>query len=257
MQRHSPSVWIRKAKSGAFIAADRIGRLAAISGVPFRVKGRGSEVVRSESVDALVENHFQSISEVNHLCRVTLTRAIVGLREQPAKIIETGSSAYGTDSSTLFDAYVCSFGGSFETVDIRARPMLKLRTKLSSRSHAHCNDSIVFLNKWALENKGETVNLAYLDSWDLSAQDPWPSANHGLKEFIALESNLKSGSLLLIDDTPVDLSYFVGQGRAQATAFFNRNGLIPGKGMLVIELLKARKDVKMVCHEYQVLFQFL
>jgi hypothetical protein len=80
---------------------------------------------------------------------------------------------------------------------------------------------------------------------------------HGLKEFIALESNLKSGSLLLIDDTPVDLSFFFGNERETATVFFNRNGLVPGKGMLINQLLDARKDVEKVSHEYQVLYQFL
>jgi hypothetical protein len=166
---------IQKSRGAAFLAADRVGRLAAILGVPFRIRGRGATVAQSDSTETLVDAHFKLIGQSDHMCRPTLTRALLQLRRQPATIIETGSSAWGTNSSILFDAYVRRFGGSFETVDIRSRPMLELRDKLSSKSQAYCSDSVSFLDNWALKNKDAIVNLAYLDSWDLSAHDPWPA----------------------------------------------------------------------------------
>ncbi len=43
--------------------------------------------------------------------------AIELLGDRPARILETGSSAWGTNSSLLFDSYVHRFGGEFYTID--------------------------------------------------------------------------------------------------------------------------------------------
>lgn len=53
----------------------------------------------------------------------SMKKAIGSLHESPSTIIETGSSAWGTDSSVMFDSFVQSFGGEFLSVDIRLEPL--------------------------------------------------------------------------------------------------------------------------------------
>jgi hypothetical protein len=54
-----------------------------------------------------------------------MRQAIHLLGQSPSVILETGMSAWGTNSSLLFDDYVCCFGGEFFTVDIRLRHCCK------------------------------------------------------------------------------------------------------------------------------------
>lgn len=144
-----------------------------------------------QSLDKLVEEHFVLNSETNHPCRNTLEMALSLLEKKPAIIVETGSSAWGTNSSLLFDAYVNSFGGSFTSVDLRSSPMFNLKSKCSKNSSFFCNDSISFLRKYV--NKVNRCNLVYLDSWDVNWEDPLPSALHGFNEFLILLPLLMRG----------------------------------------------------------------
>lgn len=185
-----------KLKGGSFRLLDRVGRFSARVGVPLKIKGKNStKLAQFDNASELVGQHFEMIDQCSHICRSTLEQALVKLSGMPSRIVETGSSAWGTNSSVLFDSYVRRFGGSFETVDIRTRPMYELRSKLGSNSLMHCADSVAFLENWARKNPETIIDLVYLDSWDLDVNDPWPSALHGLREFIALEENLSEGSL--------------------------------------------------------------
>ena len=94
------------------------------------------------SIEKLAANHFEFNPE--HPCRPTLTAALVAVNLKPVTIIETGSSAWGANSTMLFDSYVNSFGGSVNSVDIRATPMIKLTNKCSNLTTMHCNDSLKF-----------------------------------------------------------------------------------------------------------------
>lgn len=131
-----------------------------------------------ESLEPLIDDHFSKHSESNHPCRGTLTTALETLGQRPAIIVETGSSAWGTNSSLLFDSYVNSFGGSFLSVDLRAEPMFTLRSLCTNRSTFYCDDSVSFLKQFAIQKT--QPNLVYLDSWDLNWADPLPSALPGL-----------------------------------------------------------------------------
>jgi len=172
------------------------------------LNGLNKNAGKFDSCDQLVNSHFTKYSDVNHVCKSTLMAALNGLGEKSSIIVETGSSAWGTNSSLLFDSYVNSFGGKFETVDIRVDPSLNLYRHCCNRTFLSCDDSVSFLKKWSAVNVNVKIDLLYLDSWDLDLYNSVPSALHGLAEFLAVSNNLQSGSLLLIDDTPHDLVYF-------------------------------------------------
>ena len=79
-----------------------------------------------ESIEEVLTTHFTKYTEEKHPCRDTLSLALELLDEKPARILETGSSAWGANSSMLFDLYVSNFGGSFNSVDIRIEPAINL-----------------------------------------------------------------------------------------------------------------------------------
>jgi hypothetical protein len=57
------------------------------------------------------------------------------------------------------------------------------------------SDSIAFLNEIDF-----IPNLLFLDSWDLNLYNPFPSAVHTLREFLAMEDKMLVGSIIIIDD---------------------------------------------------------
>lgn len=212
-----------------------------------------------KNIDDLVQFHFSTNSDESHLCRPTLNYTIEKLGGTAACIIETGSSAWGANSSLLFDSYVENYGGVFETVDIRINPSLFLKRKCCAKTFLHCDDSVSFLKKWSAKNKDTKIDLLYLDSWDMDWHDPAPSALHGLAEFLAISDNLKNGSLLLIDDTPKNALWLnkINPTYAEvAEKYFQKNGFFPGKGVLVKQLLQSMGRGKLLMHEYQLLWQF-
>jgi hypothetical protein len=178
------------------------------------------------------------------------------LGSSPAIILETGSSAWGVNSSLLFDSYVGNFGGEFWTVDNRILPVLQLRSRLNSRSKACCDDSVRFLARWAQPQFARQVNLVYLDSWDLNIHNPLLAANHGLQEFLAIRPSLVHGSILLVDDTPASIEYFQGADFFLARKFFDETGLVPGKGALINKILENDSRFEKIAHDYQVVFRY-
>lgn len=212
---------------------------------------------RFESLDRLVEDHFRRYSEPDHPCRRTLTTALERLGGKPAVILETGSSAWGTNSSLLFDSYVNSFGGTFTSVDIRAEPMFRLRSLCTGRSEFFCDDSVSFLRRIAAQ--AVRPDLVYLDSWDVDWTDPLASAMHGLHEFLIVFPLLRDGALLLVDDTPLD-SDVMRKVQSANTEHFDRfsriYGFTPGKGALIKNFLLKSGAGRGVKHEYQLLWEF-
>jgi hypothetical protein len=98
-----------------------------------------------------------------------------------------------------------------------------------------------------------------LDSWDLDINFPNPSALHGLGEFLAMSRHFKTGSLLLVDDTPRDvaqMAHVQPKGILQFERYFEMNGFYPGKGALIKQLLKAIGRGHAISHQYQLLWQF-
>lgn len=210
---------------------------------------------RFQSSEALLDEHFREFSDSQHICRPSITAAIKKLMNRPATIVETGSAAWGTKSSLLFDSYVNSFGGSFSSVDIRVEPMWTLSRQCSPNSRLFCDDSVSFLSKRFSDQR---IDLCYLDSFDLDLSNPMPAAIHGFQEFFCVLPSLrKHGGLLLVDDTPRDPSYFAQQGEIQWNNCIERFGVPPGKGSLIVDYLARHSFAALVYHNYQVLYEFV
>jgi hypothetical protein len=116
--------------------------------------------------------------------------------------VEPGEEAARNDGSStmLWDAYanhhpdthVYSCELDREAVDMAAN-------YVSNRVTFYCGDSV---NRLRLIPR--MVDLLYLDSFDLSWQNPHPSALHHLKEMASASPLLKPGALVLIDDCGPD-----------------------------------------------------
>ena len=220
-------------------------------------KGRVNRKKYSD-LDSMIESHFAMHSAKTHPCRSTISLALNMLNNEPATILETGSSAWGINSSLLFDDYVNSFGGSFHSVDIRSEPMRRLVKQTTGRSCFARDDSVNFLRNFIQEV--HNIDLVYLDSWDVDWHAPLASAVHGFTEFlIVLPVLKKNAGLLLIDDTPRDSSILHQVGNSPGPLFekfYQTYNFYPGKGGLVKYYLETNRVGKKIEHEYQLLWQF-
>lgn len=235
------------------------------------IKKRGSSnlIINSKSLDKVMINHFTKFSSLDHINYKSIETALNLFNKFSTKnrmsIIETGSAAYGTTSTILFDSYL-NFEEKFNlkkcsliSCDIRITPMIVLNNKLSKLSECVCDDSVHFLDNLSKNSKEFYDNsdlLIYLDSFDLDYSDPLPSGYHGLKELIAIEPLLKKGTLLLIDDTPKSIDFCQESQKVNAKNSYNKYGLMPGKGMFIKKVLEERRDVELIFHEYQLLYKF-
>jgi hypothetical protein len=223
------------------------------------VHGMNSQRKREVSLEGLINSHFTSFSDDSHPCKESITNALRLLKGRPAIIVETGSAAWGTKSSLLFDSYVHSFGGVFHSVDSRLEPIFTLAPLCTPSTTLHCDDSVQFLKKIA--SKAKRIDMLYLDSWDLDLNDPVPAAIHGLAEFLAILPALGNGSIVLIDDTPLkieDWNYAQDSSEVSRSKFFNcqnQYGFPPGKGSLVKLYLSQLGRGHQVAHNYQFIWQ--
>ena len=141
------------------------------AGIALEIEGRrAAGAAPVASPDDLVREHFATRSNLSHANFKSMQEAISALCGRPSWIVETGSSAWGTDSSRLFDSYVATFGGRFWSVDSRLEPMLKLRKHMSKSSSMSCDDSVRFLKRWVDKYSSHRVDLVYLDSFGFRYQ---------------------------------------------------------------------------------------
>ncbi len=210
---------------------------------------------RSNSVETLVESHFRRWSEPSHQNRKGLQIALMNIHEINATIVETGTSAYGTDSSRLFDSFVRSFGGKFFSVDINTYPSRRLRVAKSKFSKFFVMDSVAFLEQLQDLTGESKIHLFYLDSWDVDWNDPIPSANHGQKEIESIKPFLVPGTILVIDDTPNSINWIPLTDRKSAEKFKKDFGVLPGKGAFHKVVLK-NFNYDVLHHDYNLVLKF-
>ena len=236
---------------------NRLARGRAGMGRPFECSGvapaTAHQGVKGDPAEILSQHQGCPTSHINH---TSLRDTIRHLDGRPAIVLETGSSAWGTNSTCLWDSYVQEFGGRVWSVDLRRTPSRQLRSKVSPATTLVADDSVAFLERWARNNRGESVNLVYLDSWDLDAQSPMPAALHCLREYEAIRHFLRAGALLLVDDTPGTEEWLTTDIRSEALAYRESTGLWPGKGMLLDLVLAQHPGVTKLHHRYQVLYRF-
>jgi len=198
--------------------------------------------------DQLIKFHFDTYSDINHINKDLFSTLLNLLDKKASNIFETGSSAHGTNSSILLLSYVMKFGGEFNTVDINPQIKKRLNHLSDKNIYFHSSDSVTFINSL---NKSylSSFDIVYLDSYDLDINNPSPSEKHGLEEFLSIEKYLKKGSYVVIDDTPIDLSFF----NLKNTTY----DYVPGKGALVLKHIKENGGYEKIFHHYGVILKKL
>ena len=156
-------------------------------------------------------------------------------------IVETGTlrnpgNWKDGQSARLFLEFVNLTSGTVRSVDIDPKACDQARRALTDeRFHVYCADSVTWLES---QRDLEEVDLFYLDSWDVKWHDDHDSAQHHLREFRAIEHNLKPGAIVAIDDNARFL-----------------DGRRTGKGRAIVEYLD-RQGYRPIYDAYQIIYQF-
>lgn len=143
-----------------------------------------------------------------------------------AKIVETGSIrvednwAGDGQSTIIFNAYTRFVNGTFDTIDINEN-CLEL-TKNLPNTNFFPMDSVKYLSK-----RTEPIDLLYLDSFDVNMSEPHDAAMHCMFEFCAAQPKLHSGSIVFIDDSPIELETPVGGKGVYVAKYFAHLGIPP------------------------------
>jgi SAM-dependent methyltransferase len=157
-------------------------------------------------------------------------------------IIETGTlrnpgNWKDGQSARLFTEFVKHHGGSVRSVDIDPAAVASARGAITSdQFESTCMDSVLYL---ATQLDLDQVDLFYLDSYDVKWNDDHASADHHLREFQTIESNLKPGAMVVIDDN----------------SRFKDSGTRTGKGHYIADYLHA-KGIDPVYDAYQIIYKF-
>lgn len=157
-------------------------------------------------------------------------------------IIETGTVRKPNNwkdgnSGFLFSEMVRLHGGFVRSVDIDQAAVDTANQFIDQKYYrSFCSDSVAWLASLSDLN---TIDLFYLDSYDVRWDDDAPSAAHHLKEFQAIEPFLKSGCIVAIDDNSRLLA----------------NNKRTGKGRMIVECLDA-KGIKPIYDAYQIIYKF-
>jgi hypothetical protein len=121
--------------------------------------------------------------------------------DQPWSTIENSFKDDGM-STCIFDRYINEYNGEFHSVDLTPAHVEYAQSMVSEKSQIHCDDSVSFL--WtagqALGADKQYVDLLYLDSFDWTVGNEAACMAHHIKEFAAISSRLRSGSIIAVDD---------------------------------------------------------
>ena len=207
---------------------------------------------RSQYVRNIVSFHFSFFSEENHPARAGFEAALEILGGRPAAVVETGTSAWGADSTRLWAKYVNVFGGELYSVDLRPEPAAQLGN-LGDRCTLVVDDSVNFLNGIGPSLPVDLVQLVYLDSFDVDWFNPKPSAIHGFNEWEAVQRFARAGTVVIVDDTPLNSGaapWLTEEARASIDEFVLSTGLPPGKGSLVFRDIQESTSWRVIFHQY-------
>ena len=157
-------------------------------------------------------------------------------------IVETGTlrnpgNWKDGQSARLFVEFVQHHGGTVKSVDIDPAAVDIAKTQLPTDCfNVTCSDSVAWLMN---EPYLDQVDLFYLDSWDVKWHNDQDSAEHHLREFLAIEPYIKPGCVVAIDDN----ARFLSDNRRT------------GKGRRIVEYLD-QQGVQPIYDAYQIIYQF-
>jgi hypothetical protein len=177
--------------------------------------------------------------------------------EKPVTIVETGCVRMADNwsgdgqSTILFDRYASTRPGSrVHTVDLDPAATATCVALVSNTVTVHTGDSVVVLRTIARDLKANnaTIDLLYLDSFDLDVNNPAPSAVHHLKELVSIAEVATKKTLVVVDDSPsIARVVVIEDGKYSIIS----SPMIGGKGMYVAEYAKQVGAKLSFCH-YQV-----
>ena len=197
----------------------------------------------------LVSSHLLRSGSPLHPNKAIFIRTLSEFDQLPLQVVETGTSAWGADSTRLWDEYVRIAGGLVLTVDIRPDPSLLLQNKVSKSTKFFISDSVEFLE--GLAKRNFVADLIYLDSFDVDWDDPLPAEEHGRKEFEIAKSLIRIGGIILIDDTPTH--QFAKQlGIVTASDEHGTKSIVRGKGAKALSAITDDPRFEILNHEYAV-----
>jgi len=197
----------------------------------------------------LVAAHLVRAGSPLHPNKAIFIKVLREFEKSPLRIIETGTSAWGADSTRLWDEYVRASGGQVISVDIRTEPSEILRGKVSKKTTFAIADSVVFLAD--LVNQNYIADLIYLDSFDVDWLDPSPAEQHGAKEFELAKKLIRIGGIILIDDTPT-VAAAIQIGVASPTQIDGEPVEIRGKGAEAVKAVRDDPNFIILSHEYAI-----
>jgi len=200
-------------------------------------------------VNLLVVAHLLRSGNPRHPNTRAFIKVLKHFQGQPIQIIETGTSAWGADSTRLWDEYIRLFGGKLVSVDLRSEPSTHLKGKLSKNSFLEVGDSVAFLKQ--LQQDGLQADLIYLDSFDVDWNNPEPAELHGEAEFIVASNLVHVNGIILIDDTPTKDAMIQMRLDSQ-NSLTSETGIVRGKGGRVFRLVEASDNFEILYHDYAV-----
>jgi hypothetical protein len=159
--------------------------------------------------------------------------------DHPLWIVETGCVRKADNwegdgcSTVLFDRYARFRPDTIvDTVDISEDAVAVCRGLVDGRVNVHSGDSVRFLKSLSdAPPGGRTIDLLYLDSFDLDWNNILPSALHHMKELLAVHPLLRSDTLVVVDDSPLQVAAYPTASGLQPVG----NATIGGKGKFVAE----------------------
>jgi len=189
-------------------------------------------------------------THINYYTMKTALEKLLDLSKSSYTFVETGCAAHGTKSTLLWDQFVNIFGGKVFSVDLNKGAVDETNHLTSNQTLVTCSDSLLYL-----PTLSEPIDFLYLDSYDVDFFNPLPSAEHHLKEFNAIKHLLHTGSIILIDDTPITRDWF---DNATNNHLYNTmkdtfDTEMSGKGSLVNKELEKMGATK-IMHQYQTLW---
>ena len=191
-----------------------------------------------------------------HICFHTIRRALIELANKEQDhycIVETGCAAHGTKSTILWDKFVNVFGGKVLSVDLNHKAVQTANKLTTNKTVVAHSDSLVFLPTIT-----DKIDFLYLDSYDVNFLNPFPSAEHHLKEFNCIKHLLDKGSIVLIDDTPKTPEWL---DNGKYSPIYDKlkkqfDESMTGKGSLVNKELENMGALK-IMHQYQCLWKIV
>jgi predicted O-methyltransferase YrrM len=163
----------------------------------------------------------------------------------PLTIVETGCARrpgnwQDGQSTLLFDKYICSrdLESVVYSVDINPDNLAEAKKLVGPRIRFTQDDSVKFLRHLTgrLLAEGKTIDMLYLDSFDLDWVYWYPSATHHLKELCAAMRVIRSDTLVAVDDCALN-GLFVQD--SPSSVHFVIQPIIGGKGRLIAEYATA------------------